>query len=340
MGMLLDGVWTEQDDSIQGDGAFVRAPSSYDTPVAQRTIDQLSRDPGRFTLIVSMSCPWSHRTLLVRAVKGLSDKLPIHVAGGPRVEGYPVAAGNAWTPPGLGRPIIHLHELYAASDANFTGRVTVPVLWDSVEQRIVSNDSAQIMRALDAVFILGVPSFTLRPTDLAPEIDELNAFLHEGLSNAVYRAGFAEAQAPYNEAVVQVFETLDILEDRLDGRRYLLGPGITESDLRLFPTLVRFDAVYAILAKCSLRRLIDYPNLWAYARDLYAWPKVASTISMQALREGAYEADRTTNPFGIVAIAPDVDWTAPHGRERLGPAQVFTAAGALAERVTRLYEVT
>lgn len=339
MGMLIDGAWSEQDDSIR-DGAFVRAPSSYGAPVAQRTIDQLSRDPGRFTLIVSMSCPWSHRTLLARAVKGLSDKLPIHVAGGPRIEGYPVAAGNAWTPPGLGRPIIHLHELYAASDADFTGRVTVPVLWDSVEQKIVSNDSARIMRALDEVFVLGVPSFTLRPTDLAPEIDALNAFMHKGLSNAVYRAGFAEAQAPYDEAVVQVFETLDILEDRLEDRRYLLGPGLTESDLRLFPTLVRFDAVYAILARCSLRRLIDYPNLWAYARDLYAWPKVASTINMRALREGAYEADRTTNPFGIVAIAPDVDWTAPHGRERLGPAQVFTTAGDLAEREVQPDEAT
>jgi len=339
LGMLVDGAWSEQDDSIQN-GAFVRAPSSCDAPVVQETIEQLSRDPGRFTLIVSMSCPWSHRTLLARAVKGWSDKLPIHVAGGPRIEGYPVAAGRAWTPPGLGRPIIHLHELYAASDPDFTGRVTVPVLWDSVERKIVSNDSARIMRAVDAMSGPGVPSFTLRPTDLAPEIDELNAFMHEGLSNAVYRAGFAEAQAPYDEAVVQVFETLDILEERLEDRRYLLGAGLTESDLRLFPTLVRFDAVYTILARCSLRRLIDYPNLWAYARDLYAWPKVASTINMRALREGAYEADRTTNPFGIVAIAPDVDWKAPHGRERLGPAQLFTTAGDLAEREVQPDEAT
>lgn len=331
MGMLLNGIWTEQDDMIQN-GAFVRAPSSYDAPISQETIDRLSRDPGRFTLIASMSCPWSHRTLLVRAIKHLSDLVPVHIAGGARIEGYPVAAGSAWTPPGLGRAIVHLHELYAASDPKFTGRVTVPVLWDSVDQKIVSNDSAQIMRALDAVVAPGVPDLTLRPRDLEAEIDELNAFIHEGLSNAVYRAGFAEAQAPYDEAVAQVFETLDILEDRLDDRRYLLGPGLTESDLRLFPTLVRFDAVYAILARCSLRRLINYPNLWAYARDLYAWPNVAGTVDMTALRRGAYDADRTNNPFGIVAIAPDVDWTMPHERERLGPAQVFTAAGVLVDR--------
>lgn len=331
MGMLLNGVWSEEDDAIQ-EGAYVRAPSSYDAPIVQETIDHLSHDPGRFTLIVSMSCPWSHRTLLVRAMKELSDLLPIHIAGGARIEGYPVAGGSAWTPPGLKRAIIHLHELYAASDPNFTGRVTVPILWDSVDQKIVSNDSAQIMRALDAVSAPGVPDFTLRPRHLVPEMDELNAFIHEGLSNAVYRAGFAETQAPYDEAVVQVFGTLDMLEEQLDDRRYLFGTGLTESDLRLFTTLVRFDAVYAILARCSLRRLIDYPNLWAYARDLYAWPMAASTIDMRALREGAYQADRTTNPFGLVAIAPDVDWTMPHGRERLGSAQVFTTAGILVER--------
>jgi len=334
MGKLLNGVWSEQDASIQ-DGRFVRAPSSYDGPISGKTIAAIAGQPGRFTLIVSMSCPWSHRTLLVRAVKGLSDLLPIHVAGGPRIEGYPVDAGTEWTPPGTDRPIVHLHELYTASDPDFTGRVTVPVLWDSIAKMIVSNDSAQIMQALDAVAGAGVPNFTLRPADLAPEIDELNGFIYEGLSNAVYRAGFAEKQAAYDEAVALVFESLKRLEDRLARRRYLLGPGLTEADLRLFPTLVRFDAVDAILARCSLRRLIDHPNLWAYARDVYAWPKIASTVDMDALRKGAYEADRTNNPFGIVAIAPDVDWHLPHGRETLGPAQVFGYGGLVELRVAR-----
>jgi len=329
--MLLNGVWSEQDASIQ-DGTFVRAPSSYDGPITPETIAAIAYQPGRFTLIVSMSCPWSHRTLLVRAVKGLSDMLPIHVAGGPRIQGYPVAAGAEWTPPGTERPIVHLHELYTMSDPDFTGRVTVPVLWDSVARVIVSNDSARIMQALDAVTGVAVPDFTLHPEDLAPEIDELNAFIYDGLSNAVYRAGFAEKQAAYDEAVTQVFESLQHLEDRLAHRRYLLGSGLTESDLRLFPTLARFDAVDAILARCSLRRLVDHPNLWAYARDLYAWPKIASTVDMGALRKGAYEADRTNNPFGIVAIAPDVDWHLPHGREGLGPAQVFGNGGGLVER--------
>jgi len=223
----------------------------------------------------------------------------------------------------MARPIVHLHELYTASDSEFTGRVTVPVLWDSLAKVIVSNDSTQIMRALDAVTGAEVHDFTLRPAAHAAEVDELNDFIYNGLSNAVYRAGFAEKQASYDEAVALVFETLQILEDRLAQRRYLLGPGLTEADLRLFPTLVRFDAVYAILARCSLRRLVDHPNLWAYARDLYSWPNVAETVDMDALRKGAYSADRTNNPFGIVAIAPDADWQLPHGRERLGPVQVF-----------------
>lgn len=328
MGMLLNGAWSEQDTAIQ-DGAFVRSPSSYDRPIADDTIAAISAYPGRFVLIVSMSCPWSQRTLLVRAVKGLSNLLPIHVAGGPRIEGYPVAAGAEWTPPGLDRPIVHLHQLYAASDPNFTGRVTVPVLWDSLARTIVSNDSAQIMRALDAVRCAGAPDFTLHPPHLAAEMDELNDFIYDGLSNAVYRAGFAEKQAAYDEAVALVFQTLQSLEDRLTQRRYLLGSALTEADLRLFPTLVRFDAVYAILARCSLRRLVDHPNLWAYARDVYAWPGVADTVDMDALRHGAYEADRTHNPFGIVAIAPDVDWHLPHRREALGPAKVFSNGGLI-----------
>jgi putative glutathione S-transferase len=197
---------------------------------------------------------------------------------------------------------------------------------------IVSNDSAEIMRAFDAVAGAGSPDFTLRPAALASEMEELNAFIHEGLSNAVYRAGFAEAQAPYDEAVRQVFETLDILDKRLADRRYLFGPALTETDLRLFPTLVRFDAIYAILFRCSLRRLTDFSNLWAYARDLHAWAEISGTVDMPAIREGAYLADRKTNMFGIVAIAPDADWTSPHGREALGTAALFGRDGRLFDR--------
>jgi glutathionyl-hydroquinone reductase len=331
MGMLLNGVWTDQDDTVQ-DGAYIRASSTYDRPIPAEMIDALSRQPGRFTLIVSMSCPWSHRALLVRAVKRLSDLLPIHVASGPRLEGYPVSAGAPWTPPGLERAIVHLHELYTASDPHFTGRVTVPLLWDSASRQIVSNDSAQIMRALDAVAGETIARFTLRPAALATEIDELNDFIYDGVSNAVYRAGFAQTQSAYDEAVDLVFASLERLEARLEHRRFLFASGLTESDLRLFPTLVRFDAVYAILARCSLRRLVDHPSLWAYARDLYAWPHVAGTVDMDAMRRGAYEADRTHNPYGIVAVAPDVDWHVPSGRERLGPAQVFAEDGVLADR--------
>jgi putative glutathione S-transferase len=328
MGMLIEGVWSEQDDVIR-DGAFVRAPSAFDRPISQEIVAAIATEPGRFVLIASMSCPWSQRTMLVRAVKGLDALVPLHVAGGVRIEGYPAAAGKAWTPPGLDRPIVHLHELYTASRPGFTGRVTVPVLWDSLRREIVSNESAEIMRGFDAVARAGHPDFTLRPATLAAEMEALNAFIHEGLSNAVYRAGFAEAQAPYDEAVRQVFETLDMLEHRLADRRFLFGSKLTETDLRLFPTLVRFDAIYAVLFRCSLRRLTDYPNLWAYARDLLAWPEIAATVDMAAIRQGAYLADRKTNIFGIVAVAPDADWTSPHGREALGAAGHFARDAGL-----------
>ena len=331
MGMLIEGVWSEQDDVIR-DGAFVRAPSAFDRPISPEIVAAIAEEPGRFVLIASMSCPWSQRAMLIRAVKGLDALVPLHVAGGVRVEGYPVAAGKAWTPPGLDRAIVHLHELYTASRPGFTGRVTVPVLWDSVRREIVSNESAEIMRGFDAVARPGLPDFTLRPTALAPGMEELNVLIHEGLSNAVYRAGFAEAQAPYDAAVRQVFETLDMLDRRLADRRYLFGPALTETDLRLFPTLVRFDAIYSILFRCSLRRLTDYPNLWAYARDLHAWPEIAGTVDMTAIREGAYLADRKTNMFGIVAIAPDADWARPHGRDALGAAGLFDREGGIVDR--------
>ena len=335
MGMLVEGVWSEQEDIIR-DGAFVRAPSSFDRPISPELVAAIANEPGRFVLIASMSCPWSQRALLVRAVKGLGALVPVHIAGGVRVEGYPVAAGEAWTPPGLDRAIVHLHQLYTAARPDFTGRVTVPLLWDAVRREIVSNDSAQIMRAFNDVTRADLPEFTLMPAALTSEREELNAFIHEGLSNAVYRAGFAEAQAAYDAAVGQVFETLDSLDRRLADRRYLFGSALTETDLRLFPTLVRFDSVYAILFRCSLRRLTDYPNLWAYARDLHAWPEIASSVDMVAIREGAYLADRKTNPFGIIAIAPDADWASPHRRDALGAARLFGRDGGLIDRKAAL----
>lgn len=303
MGMVIDGRWSDT-DSVMVNGRFVRPQSVYAGVIGQDVVAAIAAEPGRFHLLASLSCPWSHRTLVLRAVKGLAAAVPVHIVGGPRVEGYAVNGGALWTVPGSKTRIRHLHQLYTLSDASYTGLSTVPVLWDSRRLCIVSNESARIVRAFDAAG--SGPG--LYPAPLQAAIDALNDRLQRHLSNAVYRAGFAETQQAYDEAVGEVFDTLDWLEARLADRRYLFGDEITETDWRLFPTLVRFDAVYHGHFKCSRRRLVDYPRLWAYARDLYARPGVAQTVDVEAIRVGYYLNDRGINPHGIVAVAPAVDW--------------------------------
>lgn len=321
MGMLIDGRWSDEDRAIRA-GAFVRGASRYAQDISPETVAAIGREPGRFHLIASVSCPWSHRTILVRALKGLAGVLPLRVAGGTRHEGYPVDGGAPWQVPGAGRTAVHVHELYAMSDPAYTGRATVPILWDGATGRIISNASAKIMRALDAV----VPprktaDFTLVPEHLGCRIDALNAQIHDRLANGVYRAGLAQCQSAYDDAVSDVFGMLDLLEVRLAESRYLFGNLISETDWHLFAVLVRFDAVYSTHFRCTRRRLVDYPNLWAYARDLFGWPGVAGTVDFTAIRDGYYLNDGDHNPHGILAEAPETDWHAPHGRSALGPAR-------------------
>ncbi len=325
MGMLIEGRWTDVDRSIVG-GRFVR-PASVLSGALGEVSGRLGIQPGRYHLIASASCPWSHRTLLVRALKRLEHCVPVQIAGGARVEGYAIDDGASWTVPGSDQQIRHLHELYSLSDPNYSGRATVPVLWDSHARRIVSNESAKIIRAFDEADADRAHAFTLTPPALRDRIDALNTEVQAELSNAVYRAGFAQRQDAYDEAVESVFATLDRLNQRLGNGRYLFGQTITETDWRLFPTLVRFDAVYHGHFKCARRRLVDLPHLWAYARDLHAWRGVAATVDLTAIREGYYLHDRGINPFGIVAAAPDSDWSAAHGRERFGPARVALLSG-------------
>ncbi|HVR81221.1 MAG TPA: glutathione S-transferase C-terminal domain-containing protein [Luteimonas sp.] len=325
MGMLIDGRWTNADSTIV-EGRFLR-PDSVHSTTLDDVAGRLRAQPGRYHLIASLSCPWSHRTLTVRALKGLESCVPMQIAGGARAEGYAIDGGAPWTVPGSDLRIRHVHELYTLSDPGYSGRATVPVLWDSHAGRIVSNESAQIIRAFDAADMDMEGAFTLTPSTLRDRIDTLNADVQAELSNAVYRAGFAQRQEAYDEAVESVFATLDRLEQRLGNGRYLFGQTITETDWRLFPTLVRFDAVYHGHFKCARRRLVDLPHLWAYARDLHAWRGVAATVDLAAIREGYYLHDRSINPFGIVAAAPDADWSAAHGRERFGPARVALVSG-------------
>ncbi|MEM1274389.1 MAG: glutathione S-transferase C-terminal domain-containing protein [Pseudomonadota bacterium] len=276
--------------------------------------------------MASRSCPWSHRVLLFRAIKGLDAVLPCHIAGGPRVQGYRVSRGKQlWRIPGTETSIEHLHELYAFSDPEVTTRATVPVLWDAAEHRILSNDSTQILCALDAAkpAAAAAADWTLLPDRLRDDIDAMSGAIQSGLANAVYRAGKAQRQEIYDTAVNEVFATLDALEDRLSTTRYLHGPALTATDLRLWPALARFDLVYHGHFKCSRRRLVDYPNLWAYARDILTWPGVEPTFDPDAIRAAYYGEDRDLNPAGVVAIAPDCNWFAWHGRDRLGDRQVW-----------------
>lgn len=261
-------------------------------------------------------------------LKGLEDHIQVQIAGAPRVEGYAVDQGRTWPVPGTDARIRHVHQLYSLSDPAYTGRATVPVLWDAAAGRIISNDSATIMRAFDAARFREEPAdFTFLPTHLLDEIDTHNEEIYRDLSNAVYRAGLAERQEAYHVAVSAVFTMLDRLEQRLATRRYLFGSVVTETDWHLFATLVRFDAVYATHFKCTRRRLVDYRHLWGYARDLYSWQGIAETVDFPAILEGHYQHDGCHNPFGIVATLPDIDWRSCHERRSLGPVKLARRTG-------------
>lgn len=327
MGMIVDGQWTDEDRIIVKT-RYVRQDSVFAGPLDSRCLAQLQTDPRRFHLIASQSCQWSHRAVIARLLKGYSDRVPLTLAHGPRIEGYAVNGTNAWTVPGSERTIRHLHQLYTISDPDYTGRSTVPVLWDSREQRIVSNESERIFEAFDRLAPSpGKPAFHLGSAHPDPTMKVIMERIHAGLSNGVYRAGFAESQDAYDEAVADVFATLDFLDRRLAQRRYLCGLEVTIADWFLFTTLVRFDSVYHVLHRCCRRRLVDYPHLWAYARDLYSWRGIDETVDFDSIRAASYANDTAANPFGIVAVAPDADWRATHGRDRFGPARVLLENG-------------
>jgi putative glutathione S-transferase len=272
---------------------------------------------GRYHLYVSLACPWAHRAVIVRELKGLQDAIGLTVVDPIRNEDdgwrfFPDAPDplHGWR---------LLKEGYLATDPGFQGRVTVPVLWDTETGVVVNNESSEIIEMLNDEFdaLAARPGLDLHPEALRPEIDALNARIYDTVNNGVYRSGFASSQAAYEEAVVPLFETLDVLEARLADRRFLSGAGQTLADWRLFTTLVRFDAVYHGHFKCNLRKLAEYPNLSGYFRDLYATPGVAGTVDMDHIKRHYYVTHRSINPTGIVPLGPVQDLTAPHGREAL-----------------------
>jgi putative glutathione S-transferase len=298
MGMLIQGVWRDvpRDTKATG-GAFVRPDSAFRDQVQDV-------EPGRYRLYVAKSCPWAHRTLVVRALKGLEKAIPVfYAAPGMFENGWEFGEGG----------IRFLYELYAKGKPGYTGRVTVPVLWDEQQTRIVNNESAEIIRMLNRDFdtLARRKLDDLYPEKLRREIDWLNERIYRTVNNGVYRAGFATAQDKYEEAVTELFKTFDWLEKRLGKRKWLCGRQFTEADVRLFTTLVRFDAVYYSHFKCNLRRLVDYPNLWRWTRRVYALPGVAKTVDMKQIKDHYYRSMKHINPTQIVPKGPLLDFRLP-----------------------------
>jgi putative glutathione S-transferase len=307
MGKLVSGVWHDVwYDTAATKGAFVRDASAFRRFVTADGSSGFRAEAGRYHLYVSLACPWAHRTLVFRALKGLESAISISVV-------HPHMGKDGWTfdtGPGTVPDTEHgarfLHEVYTRAKADYTGRVTVPVLWDRREHTIVNNESSEIIRMLnrdfDAFATREQPDFY--PADLAAEIDALNDVVYRTVNDGVYRAGFATTQARYEAAFDALFATLDDLELRLASRRFLLGDRLTEADWRLFTTLLRFDAVYHGHFKCNLRRLVDYPALWRYARELYRVPGVAGTVNFDHIKQHYYGSHPTINPTGIVPKGP------------------------------------
>jgi putative glutathione S-transferase len=295
-------------------GAFVRQASQIRDWVSADGSTGFPAEPGRYHLYVSLACPWSHRAVIMRALKGLEDVVSLSNA-------HPFRDERGWAFPGDGftddvNGFAFLSEAYARTVEDYPGRVTVPVLWDKRTGRVINNESADIMRMLNSAFDdWGDPSLDLYPTSLRDEIDQLNEQIYDDLNNAVYRAGFAGSQDAYDAAYRDVFELLPELDARLATRRFLLGDGIVETDWRLFVTLVRFDAVYHTHFRCNGARIVDYQNLWGYTRDLYQQPKVAATVAMDQIKRHYYTTHDMLNPSRIIPRGPEqLDFLAPHGR--------------------------
>ncbi|MNP09934.1 Glutathionyl-hydroquinone reductase YqjG [compost metagenome] len=321
MGLLIDGRWHDQWYQSSKDGAFQREN-------AQRRNQLPAAEAGRYHLYVSLACPWAHRTLIFRKLKGLESLIDVSVVSW-------LMGENGWTfdqsKGSTGDKFDHLdflHQRYTRDDPHYSGRVTVPVLWDKQEQRIVNNESAEIIRIFNHAFDdLTGNRLDLYPEPLQAEIDALNERIYPAINNGVYRAGFATSQQAYEQAFDEVFAELDCLEQHLGERRYLAGEYLTEADWRLFTTLIRFDAVYHGHFKCNLRRLADYPNLSNWLRELYQWPGVAETVNFEHIQKHYYMSHKTINPNGIVPKGPLQDFSVEHDRERLVGRGIWIKAG-------------
>ena len=324
MGLLVDGNWQEERHEVRTrDGRFLRPGTRFRNWVTQDGSPGPTGEGGfaaargRYHLYVALACPWAHRTVIMRMLKGLEEVVSLSVV-------EPLYGPHGWrfgTSPGTIPDNVNgkseLADIYLLADPRYTGRVSVPALWDKERKTIVNNESSEIIRMLNDAF----GRFTNVRTDYYPqalraEIDRVNELVYTNVNNGVYRAGFAISQEAYEEAFRAVFSALDELEARLSRQRYLAGASITEADWRLFPTLVRFDAVYYSHFKCNLRRIVDYPNLSNYLRDLYQQPGIAATVNMDHIKRHYYGSQPHVNPTAIVPLGPELDFLRPHDRGR------------------------
>lgn len=323
MGHLVDGVWHDNwYDTAPSGGAFVRKSTRFhnwitpDGAAGPTGTGGFRAETWRYHLYVSHACPWAHRTMIFRAIKGLADHIGVSVV-------HPDMLSDGWTfgtnflgamgDDLFGLPF--LRDIYLRADPVISARVTVPVLWDKATGAIVSNESSEIIRMLNSAF----DGITGNADDYWPEglreaIEPVNTRIYDTLNNGVYKCGFATTQGAYNAAIGPLFDTLDWLEARLSGQRYLMGAAITEADWRLFTTLIRFDPVYHGHFKCNRARIVDYPSLWAYTRELYQWPGVAETVHFDHITRHYYYSHETINPHRIVPVGPKLDYRPPHGR--------------------------
>jgi putative glutathione S-transferase len=327
MGLLVDGVWQDKwYDTKSSKGRFIRSEAQFrnwvtadGTPGPSGT-GGFKAEPGRYHLYVSLACPWAHRTLILRKLKKLDHVISVSVVDWlMREEGWVFNPDRPGATDDSVNGTTRMYEVYTKADPGYSGRVTVPVLWDKEQETIVSNESSEIIRMLTTAF----DAFTdvdldTYPDALRAEIDDINAVVYETVNNGVYRSGFATTQEAYEEAVTALFETLDALEERLSRQHYLVGETLTEADWRLFTTLVRFDPVYVGHFKCNIRRIADYPNLWNYTRALYQMPGIAETVNFEHIKSHYYGSHDTINPTLIVPAGPAIDFAAPHDRGRFG----------------------
>lgn len=326
MGVFVEGVWHDQwYDTGKSKGAFEREPTRFrnwitpDGAAGPSGKGGFPAAAGRYHLYVSLACPWAHRTLIFRKLKKLDGAISVSAVA-------PFMGSVGWTfdtSDGSSGDTVNgvetMGEIYLKSDAKYSGRVTVPVLWDKQQNTIVNNESAEIIRMLNSAFDAVTDERTdYYPAALRGEIDRVNALVYANINNGVYRAGFATTQEAYEEAFGKLFDALDTVEAILAGHRYLAGPVITEADWRLFTTLIRFDAVYVGHFKCNRKRIADYPNLSNYLRELYQVPGVAETVSLDHIKRHYYGSHRNINPTGIVPVGPELDFAAAHDRGRFG----------------------